>query len=739
MRASSSANRFARSAPVAHRRGRFGNAAVLGVIAIGLAVTWLAAHQTKLANERGGERALAARINLIEFALRDRLMTYEAVLHAGVGLFESSEAVTTEEWRTFVDQLQLAHSYPGLQGLGFARRIQAAAPDQAESDANRDRTSIELLEPPDTRNRHAMGFDMMSEAVRRHAMELARDSGMAVLSGGVVLVQEITNEKQPGFLMYAPLYDDKRTPSTVAARRQHLVGFVYCPFRAEDFLRIVLRDLTRDVHLEIFDGERNAAVQRLFESPATEPPLAHAAIERNLEMLGHRWLLRVAPTAAFYASLRTAPRGWVWAVGGATTLLFAVLVWALARSRQHLSARLAAEQLSGQRERYSSSVLENSLDAYVAIDAQDRIVEWNRQAAAMFGWSEQEARSLRLADTIVPERYRAKHLAALESFPRREARLVGQRVEMPARRRDGSEITIELSIIATSRDGEPVFVASIRDITELRKQQTEIARLNLTLEQRVQDRTHELAIANRELHAANAQLEAFAQNVSHDLRAPLRAIEGYMHIIAEEQGSQLTEAARRHLSEVMRNARKMQRLIDDMLKLAFVGRQPMDRRMVNLWALVLGVLNDLHKPDGTVVQAKPDELGDVLADPNLLEHALRNLLSNAVKFSQRAAQPTITIGSEMRGGERVFYVRDNGVGFDAQHAGRLFEVFHRLHRDQDFEGTGVGLTIVKNVIERHGGRVWAESAPGQGATFYFTLGDGVRPAAPAADGGLRSP
>ena len=710
----------ARSAP---RKSRLGVFVVPLVIAIGVTFTWLAAHQTSLLNERSGERALAERANLVEVALRDRLLTYEAVLHSGVGLFQASDGVTADEWRTFVDQLQLAQSYPGLQGLGFTRRTHRAGDPTAGTAAQRDYTVIEYLEPLDARNREALGFDMMSEAVRRDAMERARDSGRAVLSGSVLLVQEITAQKQAGFLMYAPLYETKKTPITQEERRQLLVGYVYCPFRAIDFLTNALEDRTQDVHVEIFDTANGQRGQLLFNNAPEETTEVIDAVELTLDALGHEWLLRVTPHRQLYASLRTAPVWGVWALGSGATLLLAGLVWTLARSREHLSARLAAEQISGQRERHAYSVLANSLDAYISIDANDRILEWNRQAAIMFGWSEQEARASRLVDTIVPERYRTQHLAALESFHARAPRLVGRRVEMPAVRRDGSEITIELSIVASSRDDRQVFVASIRDITEIRKQQKEIASLTSTLEQRVQDRTRELAIANRDLHAANAQLEAFAQNVSHDLRAPLRAIEGYTRLVAEEQGSQLDQEARNHLSAVMRNARKMQRLIDDMLKLAFVGRQPIDKRMINLWTLVLGVLGDLHKPPGVVVHARPDELAEVVADPNLLEHALRNLLSNAIKFSQRSAQPTITIGATTISGERVFYVKDNGVGFEKKHAGRLFEVFHRLHRDQEFEGTGVGLTIVKNVIERHGGRVWADAEVGSGAIFYFTLSE----------------
>jgi GAF domain-containing protein len=244
----------------------------------------------------------------------------------------------------------------------------------------------------------------------------------------------------------------------------------------------------------------------------------------------------------------------------------------------------------------------------------------------------------------------------------------------------------------------------------------EVRRLNKELEQRVRQRT-------AELEAANKELEAFSYSVSHDLRAPLRAINGFSRILLEEHAPYLSDDAQRYLHIVRDSAQEMGQLIDDLLIFSRLGRQPLTRQRVALTDLVRQALEELRSErEGRCVDLVIGELPVCQADPVLLKQVFVNLLANALKFTRRREVASIEIGCREVGAEAVYFVKDNGVGFDMQYATKLFGVFQRLHRAEDYEGTGVGLAIVQRVIHRHGGRVWAEAAVDHGATFAFTLG-----------------
>ena len=242
---------------------------------------------------------------------------------------------------------------------------------------------------------------------------------------------------------------------------------------------------------------------------------------------------------------------------------------------------------------------------------------------------------------------------------------------------------------------------------------TKVEQGRLDLELRVELRTAELRAANREL-------EAFSYSVSHDLRAPLRAIAGFVQILEDEHSSQFDADAKRALERVKVNARRMGQLIDDLLTFSQIGRTTMTRQTVDLTAIARAAADDAMASAGHQIDFIVQPLPPCYGEPALLQQVFANLISNAVKFTARATRPAITIGAKTEG-ETVYFVRDNGVGFDDRFAEKLFGVFQRLHRADDFEGTGVGLAIVHRVISRHGGRVWAESKQNAGATFYFTL------------------
>jgi PAS domain S-box-containing protein len=272
------------------------------------------------------------------------------------------------------------------------------------------------------------------------------------------------------------------------------------------------------------------------------------------------------------------------------------------------------------------------------------------------------------------------------------------------------------AFVVRDAHGEPTALATVsRNITDRKRAEQQIQQLNTDLERRVIERTGQL-------EAANKELEAFSYSVSHDLRAPLRAVSGFSQIVLEDYGALLPDEGREHLQTIRDGAQRMGTLIDDLLAFARVSRLPLTMQAVDVERQVQDCLRELEpEASGRALDLRVGALPPCHGDPALLKQVWLNLLSNALKYSKNRAECVLEIGSLNEHGETAYFVRDNGAGFDMKYAGKLFGVFQRLHRQEDFEGTGVGLAIVQRIVNRHGGRIWADSAVDRGATFYFTL------------------
>jgi PAS domain S-box-containing protein len=408
-----------------------------------------------------------------------------------------------------------------------------------------------------------------------------------------------------------------------------------------------------------------------------------------------------------YRSRETADKAekTTWMLLFSNALGYIVLVGLFVALYRQLSA---VEQAEGR----FRGLLASAPDATVVVNEEGRVVLANDHVEQIFGYRREELPGQEI-EILIPERLRSEHRGHRASFfsaPR--VRSIGAGLDLYALHKDGHEFPVEISLGPLKTEQGVLVSVAIRDVTELKRAADEIRELNQQLEGR-----------NAELLAANHELEAFAYSVSHDLRAPLRHIDGYVALLGKRAATVLDDTGRRYLNVMSESAKRLGRLIDDLLAFSRAGRSEMHKVQVNVEQLVTDVLDDLQdEMKGRDIVWKRGRLPDVYGDGSLLRQVLTNLISNALKYTRLRAQAHITLGSVGgEDGERIVFVQDDGVGFDMKYADKLFGVFQRLHHRDEFEGTGVGLANVRRIIQRHGGRTWAEGSLGGGATFYFSL------------------
>ncbi|HEY9191880.1 MAG TPA: CHASE domain-containing protein [Methyloversatilis sp.] len=832
------------------------------VLALSVLVTlalWYSAREesASTARERFEYRAERQAIAVV-----DKLSDLTQVLHGAAGLFAASEDVSRSEWHEYVKGLQLDRIQPGTLGMGFALMVPPAEraaheaavraegfPDYAirPSGERPQLSSILYLEPFSGANLRAFGYDMYSEPVRRAAMERARDTGHAALSGRVVLVQEDGSLPRPGFLIYLPVYRNHQPVDTVEARRKVLRGFVYSPFRAEDLLRRLFEDAAADVEIEIFDGDPIPA-NALFSSEHSSRVARHV-IDKTVEYGGRRWTLRVRSSLSFEVTTESEQPTVALAGGLAIDLLFFGMLFLHARHRRRMEAATAELQLSHERFRtlvgnvpgtvfrcepdavrqvryisdgiealtgkrperylsgqytlgqlvhpddlpelrrtvdgavargesyeieyrvngasglwvsergratldgagrplwidgvmfdissqkraaaqlraasmYARSLIEVSLDPLVTISAEGKVTDVNSATEAVTGVTRQQLIGSDFSDYFTePEKAQAGYRQVFSD---------GRVIDYPLTIRHVSgRLTEVLYNASVYRDEEGrvagVFAAA-RDVTRLNAMVSELDRHRNNLEELVDTRTRELAAAKRAAESANEAKSVFLSSMSHELRTPMNAIIGMAHIL---QGTELAPRQKELLGNLQTASRQLLALIDDILNFVRLdnGRAEVQKQVFQLGdmletvvgkvgskALARGVAVFLDVPPGMPCRFSGGVAG--------IGQVLDKLVDNAVKFTEAGeVRVGVTMVEHGRNAAVLrFEVRDTGIGIDDDERKRLFDVFHQIDGSstRKYGGTGLGLAMVRRLVELLGGEIGVESEKGKGSVFWFT-------------------
>jgi PAS domain S-box-containing protein len=399
------------------------------------------------------------------------------------------------------------------------------------------------------------------------------------------------------------------------------------------------------------------------------------------------------------------------------SIIFTILItWnTYSLSRINAERQRVSQSLQQIQSRFVRTI-EAAMDAIIVVDSDQHIIIFNNAAELMFGYQSHEmiAQSL---DRLIPKRFNDMHQQHIRDFGvtgvtnRRMGALGG----ISGVRANGEEFPIEASISQIEQDDQKFFTVILRDITGRLQVEENLRRLNEELEAIVEQRTAHLQSVNKEL-------EAFSYSVSHDLRAPLRAIDGFSQALLEDYTDQLDDDGKNYLNRVRVASQRMGQLIDDLIKLSRISRGDLQRTTVNLSQIGQEIVTVLKDSDPTRdVEFVLQESLTVEGDGHLLKVLLENLIGNAWKYTSKKPQARIEFGKNVQNNQSVYFVRDDGAGFDMDYAEKLFGAFQRLHTGNEFEGTGIGLATCKRILHRHGGNIWAEAKVGEGATFYFVL------------------
>ncbi len=704
---------------------------------VGFGFTGLAVYYTRIDEREIRNREFTLVCNDIRTKILTRLHAHAQLLRTGSAFFAGSDSVSRNDWKTFIECAKVERNLPGIQGVGFTKIIPANKLSEHIQEVRREGfpdytvkpsgkrdvyTSIVYLEPFAGRNLRAFGYDMFSEPVRRKAMEVARDSNVAMLTGRVLLVQETSKDVQSGTLMYVPVYRNGMPANTVEQRRAAILGWVYSPYRMNDLMRGILGqwdDILPDrIHLRIYDHTASAN-NLLFDSQKGEAPgkQESSSLKVTLPVMfnAEKWILSFAKSQEqnFFSSKVNI----IASSGIAVSLMLFALSLSLfnTRTRAEQIAIGLTKDLTESEERFRT-LLNSTSEGIYGIDLQGLCTFSNTACRQLIGYEGD-------MELIGENMHRLIHHSHADgtlndesgcrihkSFLKGEAIHVSDEVFW---RVDGTFFPVEYWSNPIIIDGKPEgSVISFFNITERKLAEEKIRQARAEAEQASEDKS------------------AFLSRVSHELRTPMNAVLGFAQLMGM---GELTPSHRKGVNHILDSGKHLLGLINEILDITDIetGKLALSVQPVSLSGVLIEALDELNtevlaKDMKTILIGSPANEFFLLADPGRLKKVLSNLIGNAVKYGRHGGKVIIKTELLKTLPDEVARIRisilDDGIGIKPENIEKLFKPFERIGTEKhENEGTGLGLTVVKKLMEAMLGSFGAESVYGKGSTFWIEL------------------